>query len=90
MSPYPSGEESHFKAKLGGGNSKQFLLHMSSCPHCLALTPWLIPLLGGAVSPQMAAPSSDGCREERPGHVSLRVAVEGAHGPEGVSWVPRA
>ncbi|TKC42161.1 hypothetical protein EI555_013574, partial [Monodon monoceros] len=30
----------------------------------------------------MAAPSSDGCREERPGHVSLQVAVEGTHGSE--------
>ncbi|KAB0398369.1 hypothetical protein E2I00_019123 [Balaenoptera physalus] len=32
----------------------------------------------------MAAPSSDGCREERPGHMSLQVAVEGGHGPEGI------
>ena len=39
---------------------------MSPCPHGLALTPWLLPVHlwscprpGEAVSPQMAAPSSD-------------------------------
>ena len=38
------------------------------------------------MSAQMAAPASDGCREERPGHVCLQVAVEGR--PAALSWVP--
>ena len=68
---------------------------MSSCLHSLALTPWLLPVHprshpspGGAVSPQMAAPSSDGCKEERPEPVCLQVAVEGGRGLESVFWVP--
>ena len=83
------------EGKIGGGGSEQSLLPMSSHPHGLALTPWLLPVhpcscppLGEAVSPQMAAPSGDSCREERPGRVCLQVAMEGNCGPEGVSWVP--
>ena len=45
------------EGKIGGGGSEQSLLPMSSHPHGLALTPWLLPVhpcscppLGGAVS----------------------------------------
>lgn len=61
-----------------GGIQKQLLLHLSSCHPRVALTPWHIPVHlgtcpppGGAAPPQMAAPSGDGCREERLGRVSL-------------------
>ena len=97
VSFFPNGEESHVKAKLGGdgwdSNSSYFPYHLVPAAlllrHGLSLfTPEAAGSPGGAGSPQMAAPSSDGCREERPGHMSLQVAVEGGHGPEGVSWVP--
>ena len=42
-SPFPSGDESHVKDKLGKA-FKMFLLPMSSLPHSLALTPWLLPV----------------------------------------------
>ena len=51
---------------MGGGDSQQSLLPMSFCSHGLALTSWLLPVhpwncpsVVEAVSPQMAAPSSD-------------------------------
>ena len=42
-SPFPSEDESHVKDKLGKA-FKMFLLPMSSLPHSLALTPWLLPV----------------------------------------------
>ena len=102
--PCPSEEESHVRAKLRGGDSEQSLLPMSSCSHGLALTPWLLPVHpwscpppGGAVSPQMAAPSSDAAgRRGRDTWVfrllwkeaTAMKAGPGSHRRELWSWAP--
>ena len=69
---FPNGGEHKFRQTWGEG-CKLVPPAMSSCPHCLALPPGPLPAhlctcppLCGAVSPQMAAPSRGGCREERP------------------------
>ena len=66
------------------------ILSPRPCSHPVA-PPWSplkLPSSGWAVSPQTAAPSTDGCGEVRPGHVCLQVAIEGGRGPEDVSFVP--
>ena len=93
-SPFPNAEESHVKAKLGEGihNSPHFPCHLVPralfSPHgLLPVQTWSCPPPGGAVSPQMAAPSSDATG--RTGRdTCLQVTVEGGRGPEGGSWVP--
>ena len=86
--PCPDGKQSHVKAKLVGGDAQQSLLSMSSCPHGLAVTPWLLPVhpwscppLGGAVSLrwQLLLVMLQGGEA---GTLCLQVAVEGNCGPE--------
>ena len=91
--PSPMGK-SHMLRKSWEKDSKQSLLPMSSCPHGLALSPWLLPVHpwscpppGGAVSLrwQLLLVMLQGGEA---GTLCLQVAVEGGCGPEGVSWVP--
>ena len=90
---FPKGN-SHMLRQIGGEDSQQSLLPMSSRPHGLAITPWLLPVHpwscpppGGAVSLrwQLLLVMLQG------GQAGTRVssgAVEGGRGPEGGSWVP--
>ena len=97
-------EKSHMLRKSWEKDSKHSLLPMSSCPHGLALTPWLLPVHpwscpppGGAVSPKMAALSSDAAGRRGWDTCVFRllwketVALKGCPGsqsPELWSWAP--
>ena len=92
---FPQWGESHVKAKLVGGNLEQSLLSTSSCPHGLALTPWLLPAhprsfppQSGTVSLQMATPSSDAAGRTGQDTCVFSLLWKEAEGCEGGSWVP--
>ena len=89
----PKWEQSHAEANWGRGFTTVPTLHVIlspwPCSHPIAppCSPRSCPRPGEAVSPQMAAPSSDAAGRTGQNTVSSG-AVEGGCGPEGGSWVP--
>ena len=89
----PKGEQSHAEANWGRGLTTVPIFHVTlsprPCSHPVAppCSPRSCPRPGEAVSPQMAAPSSDAAGRTGQNTVSSG-AVEGGCGPEGGSWVP--